>query len=199
MTSPRFEGGENHFECVCQSHYKPKNNNNEHARCQPPRQFMLFSQVGSISRMSFDEEKKEFGHDQILSIEDVNEPISVSWDEKNRRIYWLEAETLKIWSSDESGQNKSQLNGGVDISARDFDIYHPSNLIYWTSKINNTIQFARLTGDGRGQMLGSVGLKVSTIVPDQISIGSKTGQIIFTNSCDRLSQDCELIYKVNRL
>ena len=160
---------------------------------------MLFSQVGSISRMSFDEESKEFGHDQILSIADVEEPISISWDEKNRRIYWLEAETLKIWSSDESGQNKSQLNGGIDISARDFDIYHPSNLIYWTSKINNTIQFARLTGDGRGQMLGSVGLKVSTIVPDQISIGSKTGQIIFTNSCDHLSQDCELIYKVNWL
>ena len=58
--------------------------------CQPPKQFMLFSQVGSISRMNYDENTREYGYDQILSIEDIDEPIALSWDEKNRRIYWLE-------------------------------------------------------------------------------------------------------------
>ena len=93
------------------------------------------------------------------------------------------------------------LNQGKEISARDFDIYHPSSLIYWTNNINNTIQFARLTSDGIGIMLGSIGLRDDQgqlkmdIVPDQIKIGSKTGQIIFTNSCGG-RHPCELIYKV---
>ena len=94
------------------------------------------------------------------------------------------------------------LNQGKEISARDFDIYHPSSLIYWTNNINNTIQFARLTSDGIGIMLGSIGLRDDQgqlkmdIVPDQIKIGSKTGQIIFTNSCGG-RHPCELIYKVH--
>ena len=163
--------------------------------CQPPRQFMLFSQRGSISRMNFDEASREYGHDQILSISDIIEPIALSWDEKNRRIYWLEVDN-SIWSSDESGHNKTQLNRGIEISARDFDIYHASSLIYWTNQLNDTIHLARLTADGIGVMLGGIGLDQDDIVPDQIAIGSQTGQIVFTNMCRDAGQTCELIYKV---
>ena len=104
---------------------------------------------------------------------------------------------MEIVSSDESGQNVTKLNNGEGVKARDFAIYRPDNLLYWTS-YNDTIQVARLTPDGRGTMLGSIQTQAD-IKPDQISISSQKGQIVFTNKqCAGFnSNHCELIFKAN--
>ena len=107
--------------------------------------------------MNFDLEKKQFWYDQILSIKNVNSPSALAWDDQNRRIYWLEGSSGKIMSSSERGDSSTvALNSGNGIQARDFDIYFPDSLIYWSNAPNNSIQFAKITENGLGLMRGNV-------------------------------------------
>jgi hypothetical protein len=151
---PQFDS-----ECVCPSHFDHRSPTDVNSiTCRPPTNFLLFGRQNSISRMNFDMEKEQFWFDQILSIKNVNSPSALSWDNQNRRIYWLEGSKGKIMSSDESGGDSSTvpLNSGNGIRARDFDIYFPDSLIYWSNAPNNSIQFAKITKDGLGIMRGDV-------------------------------------------
>ena len=91
------------------------------------------------------------GIDQVLSIHDIFNAESISWDIFNNRFYWVDKLKRKIFSrrEDEIGAERVALLYGK-LAAKDIAIYDIGELIFWTSYDTDDICYAHLTATGTG-------------------------------------------------
>ncbi|XP_055949393.1 low-density lipoprotein receptor-related protein 6-like [Argiope bruennichi] len=136
--------------CECPTHYTLSSDSKG---CLYPRNFMLFSQRGSISRFLVDS----------LDSPEVNLPIhglknikAIDYDPVDRFVYWIDGKAKTIKKSHVDGSKVSTVvpNPSDGIHPYDIAVDPYSRVVFWSCSLHNTINVTTIRGSPIGSVIG---------------------------------------------
>uniref|UniRef100_T1J651 EGF-like domain-containing protein n=1 Tax=Strigamia maritima TaxID=126957 RepID=T1J651_STRMM len=158
--------------CACPTHYVVDKDNRS---CIAPETFLLFSQKNTISRMVVGVEDSP---DIVLPIHGLKNIKALSYDQKDKFIYWIDGRTQTIRRVLDNGTSVATIvpNSGDTFQPFDIAIDPFTRTLYWSCAKNNVINVTRLDMTSIGVIVGGVDQK-----PRSIVIHPMKGLIFWTN------------------